>query len=74
MGIDMAYPAEGVDIPDVGEESLEILIDWYEKNFINPYPSKSHLNKINKLTGLSKSTIREWATIVRKVSLASLIF
>mmetsp|Transcript_24208 Transcript_24208/g.27922 ORF Transcript_24208/g.27922 Transcript_24208/m.27922 type:complete len:209 (-) Transcript_24208:7-633(-) len=55
-----------VDLPDVGEESLEILVDWYEKNFFNPYPNKNQLKRINLLTGLNKSTIRSWTTQVRK--------
>lgn len=56
-----------VELPDVGEESLEILLDWYEKHFLDPYPNKCQLKKMSELTGLNKSEIRHWASEVRKV-------
>ena len=59
----------GADLPDVGEESLEILLDWYEKHPVNPKPNKIQMNKIAQLTGLNKSTIRIWMGIIRKVTL-----
>jgi hypothetical protein len=57
------------DLPEVGEESLEILLDWYEKHLFESFLHKNHLKKMSMLTGLNKSIIRQWASKVRKVSL-----
>jgi hypothetical protein len=60
-------PIKGISLPDVGEESLEILLDWYEKHYTNPPPNKHQLKKMSEITGLNKSTIRAWTSAVRKV-------
>jgi len=50
----------------VGEESLEILLDWYEKNYDKALPNKLQIKRLSDLTSLSKSIIRGWTSQVRK--------
>ncbi|CAI2373677.1 unnamed protein product [Moneuplotes crassus] len=59
----------GIILPDVGEESLEVLLDWYEKNYARPIPNKLQIRRLHELTSLTKSEIRAWTAKVRKYKL-----
>jgi len=58
----------GVKLKEVGDDSLEILLDWYEKNFIRPSPNKLQIKRLSSLANLSKSEVRNWTSQVRKVN------
>ncbi|CAI2361804.1 unnamed protein product [Moneuplotes crassus] len=58
----------GLDIPEVGE-SLEILLEWYERHIHRPIPHKAQIAKLHEQTNLSKTIIRAWLAKVRKYKL-----
>ena len=54
--------------PNFNKVQLDVLMDWLEINYQNPYPAKQSIFEMKNQTGLTEKQINLWCTNARRVS------